>query len=49
VESDDDCVAALADACIVRVAEIYQHYTVLTLDSDFPIYPLSRADRRPRK
>jgi predicted nucleic acid-binding protein len=29
---------SLADACIVRMAEIYQQYTVLTLDSDFTIY-----------
>ncbi len=29
---------SLADACIVRMAEIYQQYTVLTLDSDFIVY-----------
>jgi predicted nucleic acid-binding protein len=29
---------SLADACIVRMTEIYQQYTVLTLDSDFTIY-----------
>jgi uncharacterized protein len=29
---------SLADVCIVRMTEIYQQYTVLTLDSDFTIY-----------
>ena len=29
---------SLADACIVRMTEIYQQYSVLTLDSDFTIY-----------
>lgn len=28
---------SLADACIVRMAEINQHHAVLTLDSDFTI------------
>jgi len=28
---------SLADACIVRMTEIYQQYAVLTLDSDFSI------------
>lgn len=29
---------SLADACIVRMAEIYEQHAVLTLDSDFSIY-----------
>ncbi len=29
---------SLADACIVRMAELYQRHAVLTLDSDFAIY-----------
>jgi predicted nucleic acid-binding protein len=29
---------SLADACIVRMAEVYEQYAVLTLDSDFSIY-----------
>jgi uncharacterized protein len=29
---------SLADACIVRMAEIYESHDVLTLDSDFTIY-----------
>ena len=29
---------SLADACIVRMAEIYDRHAVLTLDSDFAIY-----------
>jgi predicted nucleic acid-binding protein len=29
---------SLADACIVRMAEIHDLYAVLTLDSDFTIY-----------
>jgi predicted nucleic acid-binding protein len=29
---------SLADACIVRMAEIYDRHTVLTLDSDFSVY-----------
>jgi uncharacterized protein len=29
---------SLADACIVRMAEIYSRHAVLTLDSDFSIY-----------
>lgn len=30
--------AALADACLVRMSELYDSCTVLTLDSDFHIY-----------
>lgn len=29
---------SLADACLVRMAEIYQESVILTLDSDFAIY-----------
>jgi uncharacterized protein len=29
---------SLADACIVRMTEIYEPYAVLTLDSDFTVY-----------
>ena len=29
---------SLADACIVRMTEIYEQYAVLTLDSDFMVY-----------
>src|SRR5262249_30291071 len=29
---------SLADACIVRMAEIHEHHAVLTLDSDFAVY-----------
>lgn len=33
-----DVPMSLADACIVRMAEIHQHHSVLTLHSDFSIY-----------
>jgi hypothetical protein len=29
---------SLADACIVRMAEIYDRHAVPTLDSDFSVY-----------
>jgi predicted nucleic acid-binding protein len=29
---------SLADACVVRMAEIYDRHLVLTLDSDFSVY-----------
>jgi predicted nucleic acid-binding protein len=29
---------SLADACIVRMAELYDRHSVLTLDSDFLVY-----------
>ena len=29
---------SLADACIVRMTEIYEQHAVLTLDSDFTVY-----------
>jgi predicted nucleic acid-binding protein len=33
-----DTPMSLADACIVRMAELYERHHVLTLDSDFSIY-----------
>jgi predicted nucleic acid-binding protein len=33
---------SLADACLVRMAEIHEKSTVMTLDSDFTIYRKSR-------
>jgi uncharacterized protein len=33
---------SLADACLVRMAELYPESTVLTLDSDFRIYRKNR-------
>jgi uncharacterized protein len=33
-----DTPMSLADACIVRMAEIYDRHAVLTLDSDFSVY-----------
>jgi predicted nucleic acid-binding protein len=33
-----DMPMSLADACIVRMAEIHQRHAVLTLDSDFSVY-----------
>jgi len=33
-----DTPTSLADACIVRMAEIHERHVVLTLDSDFSIY-----------
>jgi len=29
---------SLADACIVRMAEIHERHAVFTLDSDFTVY-----------
>jgi uncharacterized protein len=40
-----DTPMSLADACIVRMAEIHDGYAVLTLDSDFSIY--RKHDRLP--
>lgn len=34
----DNVPMSLADACLVRMAELYPESTVLTLDSDFRIY-----------
>ncbi len=36
---------SLADACIVRMTEIYERHAVLTLDSDFTVY--RKHDRHP--
>lgn len=33
---------SLADACLVRMTEMYSEYSVLTLDSDFAIYRKNR-------
>ncbi len=33
---------SLADACLVRLAEIYENSKVMTLDSDFVVYRKSR-------
>ena len=33
---------SLADACLVRMAELYSESKVLTLDSDFRIYRKNR-------
>jgi len=35
---DRDRPMSLADACLVRMAELYDEAAVLTLDSDFTIY-----------
>jgi predicted nucleic acid-binding protein len=29
---------SLADACVVRMAELHEHHAVFTLDSDFTVY-----------
>ncbi|MCK8600508.1 type II toxin-antitoxin system VapC family toxin [Desulfoferrobacter suflitae] len=34
--------ASLADACLVRIAELHESSTVLTLDSDFRIYRMHK-------
>lgn len=33
-----DTPMSLADACVVRMAEMYERHAVLTLDSDFAVY-----------
>jgi uncharacterized protein len=33
-----DTPMSLADACVVRMAEIHDHHLILTLDSDFLVY-----------
>ena len=38
---------SLADACIVRMAELYQRHAVLTLDADFMIYRKDGRDPLP--
>ncbi len=37
----------LADACLVRMTELYQDSTVLTLDSDFHVYRKHRRETIP--
>jgi predicted nucleic acid-binding protein len=37
-ERYDNVPASLADACLVRMSELYEPCHVLTLDSDFLIY-----------
>ncbi len=37
-ERYDNVPAALADACLIRLAELYEPCRILTLDSDFRIY-----------
>jgi predicted nucleic acid-binding protein len=34
---------SLADACVVRMAEIHERHAVLTLDSDFTVYRIYPA------
>ena len=36
---------SLADACLIRCAEIYQEARILTFDSDFAVYRWSRNKR----
>ena len=38
---------SLADACLVRMSEIYDNSAVLTLDSDFKIYRKHRNEQIP--
>ena len=38
VQKYRDTPMSLADACIVRMAEIHDQHAVLTLDSDFLVY-----------
>ena len=38
---------SLADACLVRISEIYENSAVLTLDSDFKIYRKHRNELIP--
>jgi predicted nucleic acid-binding protein len=33
-----DTPMSLADACVVRMAEIHERHSVLTLDTDFTVY-----------
>jgi uncharacterized protein len=33
-----DTPMSLADACVVRMAELHEHHAVMTLDSDFTVY-----------
>jgi predicted nucleic acid-binding protein len=38
IQKYQDTPMSLADACIVRMAEIHERHSVLTLDSDFSVY-----------
>ncbi|MEE3719808.1 PIN domain-containing protein [Tumidithrix elongata RA019] len=38
---------SLADACLVRMSEIYENSAILTLDSDFKIYRKHRNEQIP--
>ena len=38
IASYRDVPMSLADACVVRMAEVHRQHTILTLDSDFLIY-----------
>lgn len=40
-----DQAISLADACLIRLAEIYQEPRILTFDSDFKIYRWDRTKR----
>jgi len=40
-----DVPASLADACLIRCAEVYQEPRILTFDADFTIYRWSRNRR----
>ena len=44
VERYADVPASLADACLVRMAEMHPDATVLTLDSDFHVYRKHRRE-----
>lgn len=35
---------SLADACVVRMAELFEHHHVFTLDSDFSVYRKNGRD-----
>jgi len=37
-ERRENVPASLADACLIRMSELYEHSRVLTLDSDFQVY-----------
>ena len=39
LQNHGDTPMSLADACIVRMAEINERHAVLTFDSDFSVYP----------
>ena len=39
-----DTPMSLADACIVRMAELSNHYPIFTLDSDFTVYRKAGRD-----